>query len=146
MSRLYFAQTRLTLYSTSSFTKSQLINLKITSMLRLAFWKKIVFLSCFILGDHEVKIHSYFVGLDWDALLRQKAEFIPQLDDEEDTSYFDSKSISISGLIERVCLQTKEATAVIMFNYKSLFVFGNLFQYIKHILSSILSIVLSGSL
>ena len=115
-------------------------------MLRLAFWKKIVFLSCFILGDHEVKIHIYFVGLDWDALLRQKAEFIPQLDDEEDTSYFDSKSISISGLIEQVCLQTKEATAVIMFNYKSLFVFGYLFQYIKHILSSILSVVLSGSI
>lgn len=100
-------------------------------MLRLSFWIKIIFLSCFILGDHEIKIHIYFVGLDWDALLRQKAEFIPQLDDEEDTSYFDSKSILISGLIERVCLQRKEATAVIMFNYKSLFVFGNFFHASK---------------
>ncbi|XP_028404478.1 microtubule-associated serine/threonine-protein kinase 2-like isoform X2 [Dendronephthya gigantea] len=43
------------------------------------------------LGDHEIKIHIYFAGLDWDALLRQKAEFIPQLDDEEDTSYFDTR-------------------------------------------------------
>jgi hypothetical protein len=52
----------------------------------------------YILGDHEIKIHIYFVELDWDALLRQKAEFIPQLDDEEDTSYFDSKSIKILDL------------------------------------------------
>ena len=40
-----------------------------------------------------MKEHSFFIGLDWTALLRQKAEFIPQLDDEEDTSYFDSKLV-----------------------------------------------------
>ena len=33
----------------------------------------------------------YFCGLDWNNLLRRKAEFIPQLDNDEDTSYFDSK-------------------------------------------------------
>ena len=44
------------------------------------------------LGDHEIRDHIYFNDLDWNALLRQKAEFIPQLDNEEDTSYFDSKS------------------------------------------------------
>ena len=54
------------------------------------------------LGDHEIKFHIYFVGLDWDALLRQKAEFIPQLDNEEDTSYFDSKSISIFNLTYKI--------------------------------------------
>lgn len=42
-------------------------------------------------GSHEVKEHHFFVGLDWTALLRQKAEFIPQLDGEDDTSYFDSE-------------------------------------------------------
>ena len=31
--------------------------------------------------------------VDWDGLLRQKSEFIPALDDEEDTSYFDSTFI-----------------------------------------------------
>ena len=36
--------------------------------------------------------HNFFLGLNWTALLRQKAEFIPQLDGEDDTSYFDSKS------------------------------------------------------
>ncbi|XP_026689026.1 microtubule-associated serine/threonine-protein kinase 3-like, partial [Diaphorina citri] len=42
-------------------------------------------------GPHEVKEHPYFSNLDWNSLLRHKAEFIPQLDDEEDTSYFDSR-------------------------------------------------------
>ncbi|KAF4532795.1 hypothetical protein B566_EDAN002645 [Ephemera danica] len=42
-------------------------------------------------GAHEVKEHMYFFGLNWNSLLRQKAEFVPQLDDEEDTSYFDTR-------------------------------------------------------
>ncbi|XP_065225840.1 microtubule-associated serine/threonine-protein kinase 3 [Planococcus citri] len=42
-------------------------------------------------GAHEVKEHRYFENLDWDSLLRQKAEFVPQLSGEEDTSYFDSR-------------------------------------------------------
>lgn len=36
-------------------------------------------------------MHMFFLGLDWNGLLRQKAEFIPQLETEEDTSYFDSE-------------------------------------------------------
>ncbi|XP_077389642.1 microtubule-associated serine/threonine-protein kinase 3-like isoform X1 [Festucalex cinctus] len=43
-------------------------------------------------GASEVKQHAFFVGLDWNGLLRQKAEFIPQLDAEDDTSYFDTRS------------------------------------------------------
>ncbi|XP_045482551.1 microtubule-associated serine/threonine-protein kinase 3 isoform X2 [Harmonia axyridis] len=42
-------------------------------------------------GAHEVKEHIYFADLDWNSLLRQKAEFIPQLEHDEDTSYFDSR-------------------------------------------------------
>lgn len=41
-------------------------------------------------GTNEVKMHMFFLGLDWNGLLRQKAEFIPQLETEDDTSYFDS--------------------------------------------------------
>lgn len=43
-------------------------------------------------GAYEVKQHSFFADLDWNSLLRQKAEFIPHLESEEDTSYFDSES------------------------------------------------------
>jgi len=46
---------------------------------------------CYYLGAIEVKEHCFFEGVNWTALLRQKAEFIPQLDGEDDTSYFDCK-------------------------------------------------------
>jgi len=45
---------------------------------------------------HQVKEHIFFEGLDWDGLLRQKAEFIPHVQNEEDTSYFDSELMSLS--------------------------------------------------
>merc|ERR1719474_1408761 len=52
-------------------------------------------------GAFEVKEHFYFSGgdfgsggssVDWTSLLRMKADFIPQLEDEDDTSYFDSRT------------------------------------------------------
>uniref|UniRef100_A0A3B4AYT4 non-specific serine/threonine protein kinase n=1 Tax=Periophthalmus magnuspinnatus TaxID=409849 RepID=A0A3B4AYT4_9GOBI len=43
-------------------------------------------------GTAEVKMHTFFLSLDWNGLLRQKAEFIPQLETEDDTSYFDTRS------------------------------------------------------
>ncbi|XP_054614284.1 microtubule-associated serine/threonine-protein kinase 4 isoform X4 [Dunckerocampus dactyliophorus] len=43
-------------------------------------------------GAAEVKQNLFFHNLDWNGLLRQKAEFIPQLESEEDTSYFDTRS------------------------------------------------------
>ncbi|XP_038640723.1 microtubule-associated serine/threonine-protein kinase 1-like isoform X2 [Scyliorhinus canicula] len=43
-------------------------------------------------GTYEVKQHGFFKDLDWTSLLRQKAEFIPHLESEEDTSYFDTRS------------------------------------------------------
>ncbi|KAM8939271.1 microtubule-associated serine/threonine-protein kinase 3 [Pelodytes ibericus] len=43
-------------------------------------------------GAHEVKQHLFFHSLDWNSLLRQKAEFVPQLEAEDDTSYFDTRS------------------------------------------------------
>ncbi|XP_017799400.1 PREDICTED: microtubule-associated serine/threonine-protein kinase 3 [Habropoda laboriosa] len=42
-------------------------------------------------GSHEVKEYPYFYGVNWNSLLRQKAEFVPQLVNDEDTSYFDTR-------------------------------------------------------
>lgn len=42
-------------------------------------------------GAHEVKEHVFFRDINWTSILRQKAEFVPQLDHEDDTSYFDSE-------------------------------------------------------
>ncbi|XP_069597013.1 microtubule-associated serine/threonine-protein kinase 3 isoform X3 [Ranitomeya imitator] len=43
-------------------------------------------------GAQEVKHHVFFRPLDWNGLLRQKAEFVPQLEADDDTSYFDTRS------------------------------------------------------
>jgi microtubule-associated serine/threonine kinase len=43
-------------------------------------------------GTAEIKEHAFFHQLDWDNLLRIKADFIPQLDGPDDTSYFDTRS------------------------------------------------------
>lgn len=57
------------------------------------------FPHCFALappgGAYEVKQHQFFRSLDWNSLLRQKAEFIPQLESEDDTSYFDSRCFMV---------------------------------------------------
>ena len=45
-----------------------------------------------------MKNHQFFHHLDWNSLLRQKAEFIPQLESEDDTSYFDSECHLITHL------------------------------------------------
>jgi len=42
-------------------------------------------------GAIELKQHPFFLNLDWDNLLRNKADFIPQLDGPDDTSYFDTR-------------------------------------------------------
>lgn len=51
----------------------------------------------------EVKQHSFFTELDWNSLLRQKAEFIPHLESEEDTSYFDSRFLWVHGHCHQPC-------------------------------------------
>lgn len=64
-----------------------------------------------------MKQHSFFSDLDWNSLLRQKAEFIPQLESEEDTSYFDSESHERESLLKSIniwqegtCLTTLHIT------------------------------------
>lgn len=42
-------------------------------------------------GISGVKAHKFFEKVSWRSLLLQKAAFVPQLDNEEDTSYFDRK-------------------------------------------------------
>ncbi|XP_020589505.1 probable serine/threonine protein kinase IRE isoform X2 [Phalaenopsis equestris] len=42
-------------------------------------------------GAGEVKAHPFFKDINWDMLARQKAAFIPSTQDDEDTSYFESR-------------------------------------------------------
>ncbi|KAM9839728.1 serine/threonine-protein kinase greatwall [Aulostomus maculatus] len=52
-------------------------------------------------GLKELKSHPLFEGLDWDNLQNQPMPFIPQPEDETDTSYFEARNnaqhIAVSG-------------------------------------------------
>jgi hypothetical protein len=48
----------------------------------------------------QVKLHPFFTGVDWTSLARQKAAFVPHLDDECDTSYFANKPVSRRSMAE----------------------------------------------
>lgn len=50
----------------------------------------------------EIKMHPWFTGVDWTDLARTKAAFVPVLDDDTDTSYFEKKAVSA-----KVGLQTQ---------------------------------------
>lgn len=55
---------------------------------------------CFRLGHRgagEIKLHPWFRGLDWATLSRQKAAFIPALNNAYDTSYFLAKPVRSPG-------------------------------------------------
>ncbi|NWX21279.1 GWL kinase, partial [Thinocorus orbignyianus] len=52
-------------------------------------------------GLKELKHHPLFHGVDWDNLQNQTMPFIPQPDDETDTSYFEARNnaqhLTVSG-------------------------------------------------
>ena len=50
-------------------------------------------------GALEVKEHMFFKDVDWSGLLRQKTQFVPQLMDEEDTSYFDGIAFFVISIV-----------------------------------------------
>ena len=50
-------------------------------------------------GSQALKEHPWFGALDWDNLARAKAAFVPQLDCESDTSYFDAKEVRVTGVL-----------------------------------------------
>ncbi|CAF0759814.1 unnamed protein product [Didymodactylos carnosus] len=43
------------------------------------------------LGSFDVKSHIFFSCINWDTLLREKADFVPVLESPDDTSYFDTR-------------------------------------------------------
>uniref|UniRef100_A0AAY4A6D7 Serine/threonine-protein kinase greatwall n=1 Tax=Denticeps clupeoides TaxID=299321 RepID=A0AAY4A6D7_9TELE len=52
-------------------------------------------------GMKDLKVHPFFAGQDWDNLHNQNMPFIPQPDDETDTSYFEARNaaqhLALSG-------------------------------------------------
>lgn len=46
-------------------------------------------------GAEEIKIHSFFAGLHWDLVYKMEAAFIPKVENDKDTSYFDTRGAKL---------------------------------------------------
>ncbi|KAI8090062.1 uncharacterized protein BX664DRAFT_264234 [Halteromyces radiatus] len=68
-------------------------------------------------GPDEVKQHAFFKNIDWDNLLTKSPAFVPQLADDEDTAYFDSRGATMEDhqvLEENQQAQVDRAKSIIM--------------------------------
>lgn len=63
-------------------------------------------------GVAAVKEHPIFDEIEWKALLKQKAEFIPQLLGEEDTNYFDRKLYDYVYIVHVLLVLTSICTCM----------------------------------
>tara|TARA_R110002050_G_scaffold12841_4_gene41716 strand:+ start:711 stop:1052 length:342 start_codon:yes stop_codon:yes gene_type:complete len=66
-------------------------------------------------GVQEIENHPFFNGIDWDHIREGKGPFVPELDSELDTKYFEeyheleeepepSKKLGLSSLLNRYSL------------------------------------------
>ncbi|KAK4231459.1 Serine/threonine-protein kinase cek1 [Podospora fimiseda] len=53
-------------------------------------------------GGEEIRSHPWFKDLNWDTLLQDEAEFVPNLENPEDTEYFDSRGATLQSFVEEI--------------------------------------------
>lgn len=46
-------------------------------------------------GGEEIRNHPWFAGMNWDTLLQDEAQFVPQIENPEDTEYFDPRGAAM---------------------------------------------------
>ncbi|KAL4885210.1 hypothetical protein BJY04DRAFT_144826 [Aspergillus karnatakaensis] len=51
-------------------------------------------------GGAEIRSHSWFEDVNWDTLLEDKAQFVPNLENPEDTEYFDPRGATLQAFTE----------------------------------------------
>ncbi|KAI0191595.1 putative response regulator receiver RIM15p [Astrocystis sublimbata] len=56
----------------------------------------------FASGGEEIRSHPWFAGMNWDTLLQDEAQFVPQPENPEDTEYFDSRGATLQSFTEEV--------------------------------------------
>ncbi|GAP83500.1 putative agc protein kinase [Rosellinia necatrix] len=56
----------------------------------------------FASGGEEIRNHSWFAGMNWDTLLQDEAQFVPQPENPEDTEYFDSRGATLQSFTEEI--------------------------------------------
>ncbi|KAI1447669.1 hypothetical protein F5Y02DRAFT_432325 [Annulohypoxylon stygium] len=53
-------------------------------------------------GGEEIRNHSWFDGINWDTLLQDDAQFVPQPENPEDTEYFDTRGATLQSFTEEI--------------------------------------------
>ncbi|RYP60119.1 hypothetical protein DL769_008268 [Monosporascus sp. CRB-8-3] len=56
----------------------------------------------FTSGGEEIRNHPWFTGINWDTLLQDEAQFVPQPENPEDTEYFDSRGATLQSFTEEI--------------------------------------------
>ncbi|KAL7794532.1 putative response regulator receiver Rim15p [Trichoderma ceciliae] len=53
-------------------------------------------------GGEEIRNHPWFEAVNWDTLLEDEAQFVPQPENPEDTEYFDSRGAVLQSFVEEM--------------------------------------------
>lgn len=56
----------------------------------------------FASGGAEIQAHPWFSDINWDTLLEDEAQFVPNLENPEDTEYFDSRGATLQAFPEEI--------------------------------------------
>lgn len=53
-------------------------------------------------GGAEIRYHPWFSDINWSTLLEDKAQFVPNLENPEDTEYFDARGATLQAFAEEM--------------------------------------------
>ncbi|KAK3903481.1 hypothetical protein C8A05DRAFT_32789 [Staphylotrichum tortipilum] len=53
-------------------------------------------------GGEEIRSHCWFSEVNWDTLLQDEAQFVPQPENPEDTEYFDARGATLQAFTEEM--------------------------------------------
>lgn len=53
-------------------------------------------------GGEEIRSHPWFEGMNWETLLQDEAQFVPQPENPEDTEYFDARGATLQSFAEEM--------------------------------------------
>ena len=62
-------------------------------------------------GGEEIRNHPWFQGMNWENLLQDEAQFVPQPENPEDTEYFDARGATLQSFAEEMEDQTSPPSA-----------------------------------
>ncbi|KAK0730839.1 hypothetical protein B0H67DRAFT_639292 [Lasiosphaeris hirsuta] len=62
-------------------------------------------------GGDEIRSHPWFQGMNWESLLQDEAQFVPQPENPEDTEYFDARGATLQAFADELEDQTSPPSA-----------------------------------